>query len=74
MEGLSHDQLFFVAFAQSWCSVYSPEFEKMLVMSNPHSPPKQRVNGPLVNLPEFHQAFACPAGKPMRPEKQCEVW
>jgi putative endopeptidase len=46
----------------------------MLVMSNPHSPPKQRVNGPLVNLPEFHQAFACPAGKPMRPEKQCEVW
>jgi len=74
VEGLSHDQLFFVAFAQSWCSVYSPEFEKMLVMSNPHSPPKQRVNGPLVNLPEFHQAFACPAGKPMRPEKQCEVW
>ncbi|MFZ5477523.1 MAG: M13 family metallopeptidase [Myxococcota bacterium] len=72
--GLTDAQLFFVSFAQGWCTVQSPEFEKMLVLSNPHSPSKHRVNGPLSNLPEFHAAFACAEGTPMRPANACEVW
>jgi hypothetical protein len=30
--------------------------------------------GPLVNLPEFSTAFACPVGTPMNPETRCEIW
>ncbi|MDP2315610.1 MAG: M13 family metallopeptidase [Pseudomonadota bacterium] len=72
--GLTDDQLFFVAAAQSWCVVASPEIEKMRALSDPHSPPRYRVNGPLQNLPEFAAAFGCAEGTPMRPANACEVW
>ena len=71
---LSTDQLMFVAFAQGWCTVASPQYEKMQVVSNTHSPSRFRVNGPLSNLPEFAETFSCPVGTPMHPEKTCEVW
>lgn len=72
--GLTDDQLFFVAMAQGWCSVSAPAYEKMLVLSNSHSPPQYRVNGPLSNLPEFANAFGCAEGTRMHPAKTCEVW
>jgi endothelin-converting enzyme/putative endopeptidase len=72
--GLTDDQLFFVAAAQSWCTVASPEIEKMRVLSDTHSPPKYRVNGPVSDLPEFAAAFGCAEGAPMRPANACEVW
>ncbi|GDX79644.1 peptidase M13 [Deltaproteobacteria bacterium] len=71
---LNQDQLFFVAYAQNWCTVSSPQYDKMIVASNPHSPNRFRVLGPLQNLPEFHAAFGCAVGSGMRPAKQCEVW
>lgn len=71
---LSADQLLFVSFAQGWCSLIRPETERVLVSTDSHSPPKYRVNGPLANLPEFAEAFQCPAGSPMAPEKRCTVW
>jgi len=37
----------------------------MLVMGDPHSAARFRVNGPLANLPEFFQAFSVPEGTPM---------
>jgi predicted metalloendopeptidase len=32
--------------------------------------------GPVSNMPQFQQAFSCPAGSAMvrPPEKRCEVW
>lgn len=72
--GLTADQLFFVAYAQAWCTVSAPEYEKMLVTSDPHAPARFRVIGPLSNLDEFHEAFSCPVGTPMHPENTCEVW
>ncbi len=71
---LNQDQLFFVSYAQNWCAVASVQYQKMQVSSDPHSPAKFRVNGPLMNLPEFHKAFACAEGAPMRPANACEVW
>ena len=72
--GLTADQLFFVAYAQNWCTVSAPEYEKMLITSDPHAPARFRVIGPLRNLSEFHEAFSCPVGTPMHPEETCEVW
>jgi hypothetical protein len=34
-------------------------------VTDPHSPGKYRVNGLVVNMPEFRQAFGCSAGKPL---------
>lgn len=72
--GLTADQLFFVAYAQSWCAVTRPENEAMRVKTDPHSPPRFRVNGAVMNHPAFGETFACEVGDPMRPAETCEVW
>jgi predicted metalloendopeptidase len=74
VEGLTNDQLLFVGFAQTWCSLATPQIEQMLVTVDPHSPPKFRVNGPLSNYNEFWEAFSCAEGTSMHPAKPCEVW
>jgi putative endopeptidase len=73
-DGMSEEQQFFLGFAQGWCSAYRPDFERMVVQTNPHSPPRFRVRGPLANLPQFAEAFSCKAGSPMRPKNACSVW
>jgi endothelin-converting enzyme/putative endopeptidase len=74
--GFSPEQAFFLGFAQAWCANYRPEVLRLLVATNPHSPPKFRVNGPLANFAPFATAFQCKPGAPMvRAEGQrCEVW
>ncbi len=74
--GLSPTQQFFIGFAQSWCANYRPEALRLLVATNPHSPPKFRVEGPLSNSPEFASAFQCKEGAPMvrARSRRCEVW
>jgi putative endopeptidase len=69
--GYSEDQQFFLAIGQAWCAKYRPEAEKLLVKTNPHSPPRYRVQGPLSNLPAFAQAFSC---TPPPADQICSVW
>jgi len=73
-DGMTEDQQFFLGFAQGWCSVYRPDFERMVVQTNPHSPPRFRVRGPLTNMTQFGEAFSCKAGSAMRPTSTCAVW
>lgn len=72
--GFTEDQLFFVAAGQVWCAKATKEAERLQVQTDPHAPSKFRVMGPMVNHPDFAQAFACPAGAPMNPVQKCEVW
>jgi endothelin-converting enzyme/putative endopeptidase len=76
MSGFTPEQQFFLGFAQVWCTNYRPEALRLLVSTNPHSPAKFRVDGPLSNLPEFASAFQCKEGSAMvRPQdKRCVVW
>jgi endothelin-converting enzyme/putative endopeptidase len=67
-------QRFFVAYAQSWCGKATPAYEKNIVQFDPHSPARFRVNGVVVNMPEFAEAFSCQAGQKMNPPQRCEVW
>ena len=48
----------------------------MLIKTNPHSPPKYRVNGPLSNFPPFWKAFNVKVGDPMRSpdDKIVKIW
>ncbi len=68
--GFGPDQQFFLAYAQSLCTVSVVEAGAGEV------PARFRVNGPLSNLPEFAKAFRCEAGSRMaRPAAtRCGVW
>jgi predicted metalloendopeptidase len=72
--GLTDEQLFFVAYAQVWCSLSTPEEDRLRITTDPHSPPKFRVLGALTQNPAFAGAFACAEGTPMNPASRCEVW
>ncbi|XP_065816053.1 endothelin-converting enzyme 2b isoform X1 [Labrus bergylta] len=71
---LTNDQLFFVGFAQVWCSVRTPESAHEGLVTDPHSPPRYRVIGTLANSPDFSRHFNCPTGTPMNTGRRCEVW
>ncbi|KAG7377312.1 hypothetical protein PHYPSEUDO_011869 [Phytophthora pseudosyringae] len=71
---VADDRLFFTAFAQNWCEKRTPGYAELLRTIDPHSPGKWRVNGPLMNYDKFAEAFSCPVGTPMNPEKKCVIW
>ena len=71
---LTPQQQFFVAYGQGWCQNNRPEDLRLRVQTDPHSPEEFRVNGVVVNLPEFQKAFGCKTGAPMAPAKLCAIW
>jgi predicted metalloendopeptidase len=74
VDGYSDEQLYFLAYAQSWCEKDTPQRLETMAHSNPHSPARWRVNGVIVDEPGFAPAFHCAAGAPMNPGKRCAVW
>jgi putative endopeptidase len=74
MNEYTPQQRFFLGFGRAWCEKWRPEFSRMLVSVDPHSPGKYRVNGVVQNMPEFQKAFNCKAGQPMVRENACRVW
>ncbi len=76
VDGLTPEQRFFIGFAQWDCANERPEDLRVRAQTDPHSPPEYRINGVLVNMPEFARAFSCRVGQPMvkPPENVCKVW
>jgi len=76
IDDLTPDQRFFIGFAQWDCANERPEDMRMRAMTDPHSPARYRIDGVVVNMPEFSSAFSCKAGQPMvKPEAEiCRVW
>ena len=72
--GFTEDQQFFLGVGQAWCRKESDEITRLRAQTDPHSPARFRVNGPLSNLPEFAAAFSCGEGTPMRRANACYVW
>jgi len=70
----SNEQLFFIGYAQEYCSHARPKTEYIATLSEIHAPPKFRVIGTLSNFKEFSAAFNCPVNSTMNPENKCEVW
>jgi putative endopeptidase len=76
IDGLTPEQRFFIGFAQWDCANERPEDLRVRAATDPHSPAQYRINGVVVNMPEFTKAFSCKAGQPMTKaaEKVCKVW
>jgi putative endopeptidase len=76
IDGFTPEQRFFLGYAESWRTKFRPEFLKLLLQTDVHSPAEQRVTGPLQNLLEFHQAFGCKDGQTMKREEKVRptIW
>ena len=74
VQGLGGDQLFFLGFAQGWCTHETDQSQRLRATIDSHSPPRERVNLPLSHFPGFWDAWQCQAGTPMHAAKPCEVW
>ncbi|VDO76047.1 unnamed protein product [Heligmosomoides polygyrus] len=73
-QNFTSEQMFFLAYANNWCSVVRPKHYVQIIMTDVHAPSKYRATIPLRNRLEFAQAFSCARGTPMNPEKKCQVW
>jgi putative endopeptidase len=76
IDGFTPEQRYFLAFAQLWRAKRRDEEVRVRVATDPHSPPRFRVLGPLYNMPEFFTAFgATPeqAGSRLNP-KPVQIW
>ncbi|KAJ8679540.1 hypothetical protein QAD02_015327 [Eretmocerus hayati] len=71
---LTHDQLFFLNYAQIWCGTMRPQDAVTKLSSGVHPPGPVRVLGPLANSHDFARAYNCPEGSPMNPTKKCIIW
>jgi len=74
VDGLSAEQRYFLGWANVWCQNRTDAISRMLVTIDPHSPSKYRVNGTVSNMPEFREAYHCPATAPMVNQNACRVW
>jgi putative endopeptidase len=74
IDGFNPDQRFFIGLAQWVCENERPENLRLHAVTDPHSPGKYRINGVVVNMPEFEKAFSCKPGQPMVRENRCRVW
>lgn len=76
IDGFTPTQRFFLGYAQVWANNIRPEALKLRLKTDVHSPGYQRVNGPLMNLPEFFKAFDVKPGDPMRnpDDKIVKIW
>jgi putative endopeptidase len=76
IDGFTPNQRFFISWAQAWRNSQRPKSLMMMVKTNPHSPARFRVLGPLSNMKEFYDAFDVKEGDKMyrKPNERVEIW
>jgi putative endopeptidase len=76
IDGLTQKQRFFVAWTQVWKAKTRPEFARVLLEQDPHSPDDIRAVQPIRNMSSFYEAFGIKEGDPMwlAPADRITVW
>ena len=76
IDGLTGDQRFFLAFAQAWRGKQRDDAIKTQVASDPHSPRRYRIIGPLRNMDAWYDAFGIKPGSKfyIPPEQRVRIW
>lgn len=73
--GLTEDQRFFIAYAQSWRAKMRPEYLRVLLATDGHAPDQYRADT-VRNLDAWYTAFNIKPGKKLylAPEARVKVW
>ncbi len=76
VDGFTPEQRFFISFAQVWRQNSRTAYNRQAVNTDPHSPARFRVLGPLSNMNEFYKAFNVKPGDAMyRPDSlRAVIW
>jgi putative endopeptidase len=76
VDGLTGDQRFFIAFAQTWASHMSDNLMRQIVLTDEHSPPAYRVNGIVRNMDAWYRAFNVGPNHRMYlpPDQRVRIW
>ncbi|WP_236705173.1 M13-type metalloendopeptidase [Hymenobacter sp. AT01-02] len=76
IDGFTPEQRFFLSWAQLRRTNIRPEALRQQILTDPHSPGQYRTIGPLMNMPQFYQAFGCQPGQKMvRPDaERAVIW
>ncbi len=74
--GLTPSQRFFLGYAYGWLSEQRKESIASQLMTDVHATAKERVNGPMANIPAFYEAFGVkPGDKMYRPDSlRVNIW
>ncbi len=74
--GYTPMQRYFLGYAYSWMDQERKERLASQLQTDVHAPAKERVNGPVVNIPEFYEAFGIkPGDKMYRADSlQVKIW
>lgn len=65
IDGFTWQQRFFMSWAQVWHNNIKDEELRNRLQTDPHSPARYRINGPLKHLNEFYDAFGVQEGDKM---------
>lgn len=76
LDGFTGKQRVFIGYAQAWMYKSRELAMRQRIATDPHSPPKYRVNGVVRNIPEFYSVFDV---KPtdalyLAPEDRVKIW
>ncbi|KJS04295.1 MAG: hypothetical protein VR73_14780 [Gammaproteobacteria bacterium BRH_c0] len=76
IDGFTGYQRVFLGWAQAWRLKRRDELVRQLLKTGPHSQAEFRVNGVVVNIDSFHQAFNTQPGDDLYkpPEKRIKIW
>ncbi len=75
-DGFTAIERFFLGFALFEREHCRPEVEKLMVLTDPHSPAKFRINGTLTNVQEFYDAYSLKEkdGLYRAPKDRTKIW
>jgi putative endopeptidase len=74
--GYTGDQRVFLGWAQVWREKYRDDLQRQLLVVDPHSPPRSRVNGVVRNVDGWYTAFHVKPGDALylAPDQRAYIW
>ena len=76
LDAMSGDQRVFLGWAQVWRGKLRDDAERERLVTDPHSPPSARVNGPMHNIDAWYAAWGIKPGDSLylAPQDRVKIW